>query len=166
MLSLWDLFSFMHMDNDGNLSSKDVKTSGKLIQFLDGVLDEKCKQIVRVRAIIGAIALAFPLWGLDTIIYVIALWTTYSGICSAAGIPFGSSFFKHALMGFIVNIIVVGILNFVLDFIPVAGWIGAAIVGAVSIYLSGIGYIATLKGVYGKKANTSLNFANKQITSK
>lgn len=155
----------LKMDSDGNLSSKDVKTSGKLIQFLDGVLDERCKQIVRVRAFSGAVALAFPLWGLDTIIYVVALWTTYSGICGAAGIPFGSSFFKHALMGFVVNIIVVGILNFALDFIPVAGWIGAAIVGAISIYFSGIGFIATLKAVYGKKANTNLNFNNKQISS-
>lgn len=142
--------------NDDCSGRAELKLAMKTVKFLDGLLDEECKSIVRVRAVIGAIALAFPLFGLDTIIYIIALWTTYSSISNVAGVKFSENFWSCALMGALVNIVVVFVLNFILDFIPLFGWIGMAIVGFVSIYFSGIGYIAALKTFYGKKANVNL----------
>lgn len=134
----------------------EVKLAVKTVKFLDGLLDGECKSIVRIRAIIGAVALAFPLFGFDTIIYVIALWSTYYSISEVAGVKFSENFWSCALMGALVNVVVVFVLNLILDFIPLFGWIGMAIIGFVSIYLSGIGYITALKGFYGKKANVSL----------
>lgn len=143
--------------NDDCSGSAEIKLAVKTVKFLDGFLDEECKNIVRVRAIIAAVALAFPLFGLDTIIYVIVLWSTYYSISEVAGVKFSENFISCALMGALVNMVVVFVLNLILDFIPLFGWIGMAIIGFLSIYLSGLGYVTALKGFYGKKAKVDLH---------
>ena len=127
-------------------------------QFMSGALDEKVNAEIRKRALFGALFMAIPLWGLETIAYAIVLWGTYKKISDISGVPFRKNFVKNVLSGFILNIVITFALGCVLDFIPVLGWIGSAIVGYLSILLSGMGYVKALKIAHGNNAKLDLNF--------
>lgn len=126
-------------------------------QFMSGALDEKVNAAIRKRAIFGAIFMAIPLWGIETIAYMIVLWGTYRKISEISGVPFRENFFKNVLAGFILNVVITFTLGLLLDFIPVFGWIGSALVGYISILLSGMGYVKALKIAHGNKAKMDLN---------
>ncbi|MCQ2312607.1 MAG: hypothetical protein MJZ84_04060 [Paludibacteraceae bacterium] len=127
-------------------------------KFMDGALDDKIKQEIRKKGLYAAICMAIPLWGIETIIYIFVLWSTYSTISKISGVPFRQNFAKNALVGFITNIVITFALGCALDFIPIAGWIGSFIVGYLSIQLSGMGYVKALKLAYGNKAKADVNF--------
>ena len=104
--------------------------------------------------------MVIPLWGIECILYAVVLWGMYAELCKLAKVPFWSNFFTSVLGGFIVNVIVVFILNLILDFIPVAGWIGAAVVGYCATLFSGCAYLEVLaslhkRGKVKERFNTS-----------
>ena len=113
--------------------------------------------------------MVIPLWGIECILYAVVLWGMYAELCKLAKVPFWSNFFTSVLGGFIVNVIVVFILNLILDFIPVAGWIGAAVVGYCATLFSGCAYLEVLaslhkRGKVKERFNTSkaISFINKK----
>ena len=126
-------------------------------KFASGALDSQINAVIRKKAVIGALCMALPLWGIETIVYAITLWGTYSKISDISGVPFRSNFVKNALSGFILNIVVTFVLGLALDFIPVFGWIGSALLGFLSIQLSGMGYVKALKLAHGRKAKKDVN---------
>ena len=140
--------------NEYQVSMKAISTIEK---FLDGSLDDEIKTEIRKRGLIGGICMAVPLWGIETLIYAIVLWGTYAKISKISTVPFKENAVKNAIGGFVVNIIVVFLLALVLDFVPVAGWIGSFAVGYVSILLSGLGYVKMLKAMHGNRAKADLN---------
>ena len=126
-------------------------------KFASGALDSEINAVIRKKAIIGALCMAIPLWGIETIVYAITLWGTYSKISDISGVPFRSNFIKNALSGFILNVVVTFVLGLALDFIPVLGWVGSALVGFLSIQFSGMGYVKALKLAHGRKAKKDVN---------
>ena len=149
----------------------------KLAVAMEGVaiagLSNKVKGVVQNRALIAAVVMAIPLWGMEVIIYAIILWGMYAELCKIAKVPFMKNFFTSVIGGFIVNLIVVFILNLILDCIPFAGWVGAAIVGYCSILFSGCAYLEVLAALHKKgkvkerfnsnAAISSLNNKQKQL---
>ncbi len=129
-----------------------------LEKFLDGSLDGTIKAEIRKRALIGGLCMAIPLWGIETVVYAIALWSTYSIISKISTVPFKDHFVKNVLGGAVVNLIVVFILGLALDFLPVFGWIGSFAVGYISILVSGLGYVKMLKAMHGNRAIVDVNF--------
>lgn len=126
-------------------------------KFASGALDSEINAVIRKKAIIGALCMAIPLWGIETIVYAITLWGTYSKISDISGVPFRSNFIKNALSGFILNVVVTFVLGLALDFMPVLGWVGSALVGFLSIQFSGMGYVKALKLAHGRKAKKDVN---------
>lgn len=111
-------------------------------------LSEKVQSCVKSRSLLAAIIMVIPLWGIECILYAIVLWGMYAELCKLAKVPFWSNFFTSVLGGFIVNIIVVFILNLILDFIPIVGWIGAAVVGYCITLFSGCAYLEVLASLH------------------
>lgn len=134
-----------------------MKAISTIEKFLDGSLDDEIKAEIRKRGLIGGICMAIPLWGIETIVYAIVLWGTYSKISQISTVPFKENAVKNIVGGFIVNLIVVFLLALVLDFIPVFGWVGSFAVGYISILLSGLGYVKMLKAMHGERAKADLN---------
>ena len=137
----------------------EVSSINKIQRFAEGALDKQTASAVKSRAWVGAIAMAVPLFGLEVIVYAIALWSTYTEICNISGVPFRKHFFKNVFVGLITNIIIAFVCNMLLEFIPLAGWLGAAAFGFCTIYFSGMGFIETLKKFYGKKIKTDINYS-------
>ena len=129
----------------------------KLEQFVSGALDGEIKSSVRGRALIGGICMAVPLWGIETIVYAICLWSTYGKIATYSGVPFKNNLVKNIIGGFIINIIMTFFFGMLLDFIPVVGWVGSFAVGYISLYTSGMGFVKMLKKLHGDKAKKDLN---------
>ena len=137
----------------------EVSSINKIQRFAEGALDKQTASAVKSRAWIGAIAMAVPLFGFEIIVYAGALWSTYSEICNISGVPFRKHFFKNVLVGLISNIFAAFVCNFLLEFIPIAGWLGAAAYGFCTIYFSGMSFIETLKKFYGKKIKIDINYS-------
>lgn len=136
----------------------EVSSINKIQRFAEGALDKEVASAVKTRAYIGGFALACPLFGMEMLVYAVALWSTYSEICNISGVPFRKHFFQNVLVGLITNIIVAFICNLLLEFIPIVGWLGAAAYGFCTIYFSGMGFIETLKKFYGNKIKTDVNY--------
>lgn len=134
-----------------------IKAATKIEQFVEGALDDSIKRAVKSRAVVGGLCMAIPLWGIETAVYAACLWGAYKKISSISGVPFGENFIKNVLSGFIVNLIVTFLLGLVLDFIPVAGWIGSFAVGYASLYLSAMGYVKALKAFHGSRSKVDVN---------
>ena len=116
----------------------------------DRGLSERMTSCIKSYSWWGAVIMALPLFGLDTLIYAIVLWSMYGKISSLSGVPFSGHAMKNILGGFIVNILIVFVLNMVLDFILVFGWIGSAIVGYWGTKLSGQAYVEVLVQLHGR----------------
>lgn len=132
------------------LETSSLKLAIAMTGAADASLSKDVSNIVKNRSIIGAICMAIPLWGLEGIIYAITLWGMYIKLSEKANVPFWKNFLTNVLGGFIVNIVIVMILNFILDFIPIGGWIGAAIIGYCATLISGCAYLETLAALHGK----------------
>ena len=134
----------------------------KLDQFLEGALDNELKSVIRRRSIVGGLCMAIPLWGFETIIYIIALWGTYSKIAKISTVPFKDNLWANIGGAVVVNIIVGVVGGIVLDTLA-AFTAGLTIVisfvlGFASITISGMAYIKTLKSIHGKKVKTDIDF--------
>ncbi len=140
--------------NEIRMSYKAVTTLDK---FLEGSLDGELKSAIRTRAIIGGICMAIPLWGIETIVFVIALWGTYQKISEISTVPFKENFVKNVLGAIILNIVIAFVLGLILDFLPVLGWVGSFALGYAQITISGMAYVKTLKAIHGNRAKTDLN---------
>ena len=114
----------------------------------DASLSNEVSKIIKQHSLYGAICMVLPLWGLETLIYIPVLWGMYVKLCDKAKVPFWSNFVTSILGGFIVNVIVVIILNFILDFIPLAGWIASALIGYCATLFSGCAYLETLAALH------------------
>ena len=132
--------------------------SSKLDQFLDGALDDKIKNAISGKALVGGLCMVIPLWGIETIIYAICLWGCYTKISEISGVPFKTNIGKNIVAGFIVNLIVTFLLGLVLDFIPVAGWIGSFFVGYLSIKISAGGYVEALRQFHGNRSKSRVDY--------
>lgn len=143
----------------------------KLVYAMYGVanqaLSKEVSSIIKKHSIIGAICMALPFWGIETIVYMITLWTMYSSLSSKAQVPFKEHFFKNVLSGLLLNSIICLILGCILDFIPFLGWIGSAVLGYITTSVSGCGYLEVLAAIHGKdkvkeRFNTSaaMNYLN------
>lgn len=133
-----------------SLEAKALKLAFTMGKMANAGLPDKVKSCVQSRSIAGAVIMAIPLWGIEGFLYAFVLWGMYSELCSLAKVPFWKNFFTSILGGFIVNMLVVTVLCFILDFIPVAGWIGSALVGYFSTLLSGCAYLEVLAALHQK----------------
>lgn len=132
-------------------------------KYADHLLSEpvskKMKSIINARALGCAFVLLIPFPALDDIIYAVLLWTMYGKIAKAAGVPFRDHFVSNVIGGFIINIIIVLILDsFLLEplaaFIgpgTLASFIGSFIVGFLATQWSGNAFVNQLKLFHGKK---------------
>ena len=108
----------------------------------DKMFDKDTAKIVRRHAFWAAIILALPLFGLDVIVFAIILWHMYSSLAQRAHKRLDTG---SIIVGVIINILVAFAINFVLEFIPVIGWLGSGFLAYLQFYLSGKTYLETLK---------------------
>lgn len=155
-----------------SLESSSIKLAIAMTGAADASLSKDVSDIIKRHSLYGAICMIVPLWGLETLIYIPILWGMYVKLCNKAEVPFWKNFFTSIIGGFIVNIIVVTILNILLDFIPLAGWIGAGIIGYVGTMLSGCAYLETLAKLHQKgkvkerfHTNAAINFVKDNFCS-
>lgn len=132
------------------LESSSIKLAISMTGAADASLSKEVSKIIKKHSLYGALCMAIPLWGLETFIYIPILWGMYVKLCDKAKVPFWKNFFTSIIGGFIVNLIVVTILNILLDFIPLAGWIGAGIIGYIGTMVSGCAYLETLANLHKK----------------
>ena len=134
-------------------------------QGVNSAMSKNVKSCVKTRAWLAALVLALPLYGIDVFIYVCILWNMYITLSRIAGVPFWKNFFTNVMAGFIVNIVLTLIGNWILDLIPFFGWLGIGVIGYFVIIYSGAAYIEVLARFHGKeKVKETLNY-NKGIES-
>ncbi|MBD5386925.1 hypothetical protein HDR70_03445 [bacterium] len=136
------------------------KEAGTVDRYIDKGFSERAKKKVSNYALGGGLAFALPLFGLDNIIYMIILWGMYSGLSKIACETYHSSRTKNFIGGFIVNIIVASAIELALSFIPVVGWVGAFLVGYLSLKISGAAYLSALEVLYQGKVNERYNYGD------
>ena len=130
-----------------------------LHQGVNSSMSQRVKSCVNTRSILGGIVLAVPLWGLDVFIYAIILWGMYISLSKIAGVPFWKNFFSNAIGGYIVNIVILFLVNLVADWIAFFGWVGMAIIGYFATKYSGAAYIEVLARIHGKiNVRETLNY--------
>lgn len=139
-----------------------ISASDKVNQYIDRGFSEQARSLVNICAIIGGIALALPLLGLDNIVYAVVLWTMYARLCALAKKSFGANLTKSFIGGFVVNLIVSGALELLLSFIPVVNFIGAFFIGAISIKVSGAAYLKALEYIHNGNVAERYRFNNSE----
>lgn len=135
----------------GKLDDLSLKMVEATLKFADVALSKEVSKTVKTHALIGAICMAIPLFGLETIIYICALWGMYVKISKYAHVSFWKHFFRNVLGAVIVNIAIALAFGIILDFILVAGWIAQGCIGYFSIFLSGCAYLEALARIHGKQ---------------
>lgn len=153
--------------NELNTDRKAINAANKIDGYINRGFTQQAQTLVNNHAIVGAIALALPLFGLDNIIYLIALWHMYVGLCDLARKSFGTNMTKSFIGAVIVNILVASVLELACNVLPfVGGIIGGAIIGYISIKISGASYLKALEIAHGgdvAERYTFSNFKQKQI---
>ena len=134
-----------------------VQAFSKLDLFLSGALDKELNSAIRGRAIVGGLCMAIPLWGIETIVYIIALWGMYKKVAQISTVPFKDHLLRNVGGAVIVNIIIGVVAGILLDLLPVVGWVVSFVVGFASITISGMAYVKALKALHGNKAKADLN---------
>ena len=94
-----------------NADRKAFNAANKIDGYINRGFTQQAQTLVNNHAIVGAIALALPLFGLDNIIYLIALWHMYVGLCNLARKSFGSNMTKSFIGAVIVNVLVASVLE-------------------------------------------------------
>jgi len=112
----------------------------------DKMFDQDTAKIVKKHAFWGALILSLPLQVFDMIVFIIILWHMYSKLCERANTTLHIG---NIIVGLIINIIIAVVIDWLLFAIPVIGWLGTGFVVYLQFYLSGKGYISTLKNVMG-----------------
>lgn len=133
-----------------SLEKQSLKLAVAMEKMAYAGLTDKVRNCVQKRSIIAAVIMAIPLWSLEGILYAIVLWGMYVELCRLAKVSFWKNLFTSILGGFIVNSAVVFILGFILDFLPIVGWIGSALVGYFSTLFSGCAYLEVLAALHQK----------------
>lgn len=95
-------------------------------------------KIIKRHALLAAIVVMFPLFGLDWIIFIYILWHMYSAICKKVGTTLN---FSNIAAGFFVNIFVTILLDIIFTAVP---FLISFIVYA-QFYISGKAFIEILK---------------------
>ena len=148
-----------------SLETSSLKLARSMTGMADAGLSKEVSNVVKSRSLTSAVIMAIPLWGIEVILYAIVLWSMYVELCKLARVPFWKNFFTSVVGGYLVNIFVVFILNLILDFIPVAGWIAAAIMAYCATLFSGCAYLEVLVALH-KSGKVKERFnANKAISS-
>lgn len=136
------------MEKIEKLSLKAVEAT---IKFADVALSKKVSSTVKRHSLVGGVCMAIPLFGLETIIYVITLWGMYVKISNYAKVSFWKHFIRNVLGAMVVNIAIALTFGILLDFIPVAGWIMNGCIGYFSIFISGCVYLEALARIHGRE---------------
>lgn len=131
-----------------NIDKAALKLAIAMGKAADAGFPQEMKDIVKKHALIAAIAMAFPLFGIDTIVYIITLWLMYKKLAEMAHVPFSSNLIKNIIAGVLTNFVIALIVGFVLDLIPGLGWVGAAAYGYLVMTFSAIGFINFLTMVH------------------
>ena len=87
----------------------------------DKMFEEDMAKIVRKHAFWAAIIMTIPTFGFGLILYCYILWHMYYALCERCGTELKIS---TVIAGIIVNLIIAAVVNFVLAYIPVIGWLG------------------------------------------
>lgn len=106
------------------------------------MFEEDMAKIVRKHAFWAAIIMIIPTFGFGLILYCYILWHMYYALCERCGTELKIS---TVIAGIIVNLIIAAVVNFVLAYIPVIGWLGTGFIVYLQFYLSGKSYIETLR---------------------
>ena len=136
------------------------KEAGVVDRYIDKGFSKRARKKVSMCAFLGGLAFALPLFGLDNIIYMIILWGMYSSMSKMACEAYHSSRTKNFIGGFIVNFLVASAIELALSFIPVVGWVGAFLVGYLSLKISGAAYLSALEVLYQGKVNERYNYGD------
>ena len=72
----------------GKLDDLSLKMVVATIKFADVALSKEVAKTVKTHSFIGAVCMAIPLFGLETIVYIWALWSMYVKISKYAQISF------------------------------------------------------------------------------
>lgn len=131
-----------------NVDKAAIKLALAMGKAADAGFPQEMKDIVKKHSIIAAIAMAFPLFGIDTIVYIATLWLMYKKLAEMAQVPFGRNLIKNIIAGILTNFLIALIVGFVLDLIPGLGWVGAAAYGYLVMTFSAIGFINFLTMVH------------------
>ena len=146
-----------------NADRKAINAANKIDGYINRGFTQQAQTLVNNHAIVGAIALALPLFGLDNIIYLIALWHMYVGLCNLARKSFGTNMTKSFIGAVIVNVLVASVLELACNALPfVGGIIGGAIIGFMSIKISGAAYLKALEIAPGGDVAERYTFSNNQ----
>lgn len=86
--------------------------------------------------------MALPLFGLDWITFCCILWHMYSKLCERAHKKLDTG---NVIVGIIVNTVIAVVIDLLLTFVPVIGWLGTAFIVYLQFYLSGKSFIETIK---------------------
>lgn len=149
------------------------RSAAKLVNAMYGVtnhaLSKEVASTVKTHSWIGAFTMAIPFFGVETFIYVFTLWHMYSSLSDKAQVSFSKNFFSNVVVGLVINTAVCGFFGFLLDFLPVVGWIGSAAVGYLSMSISGCAYLEGLAAIHGERrvkerfnTNAAINYLGKQ----
>lgn len=114
----------------------------QLADLGDKMFDDKTAKIIRSHALWASFIMAFPFFGVDLIFYCFILWDMYGKLCKAAKQPLNVS---NIIVGFIVNIVIALVVDTLLSFIPVIGWLGTSFIVYFQFYSSGKAFLETLK---------------------
>ena len=120
------------------------KAAGKLDQYADAansVMTKEAKSCIIKHSIFGTIFVVFPFFGVETILYAIALWRMYRGVARSMNFKFD---FGAVVSGFIVNILVCLVANILLDAVIGLGWLIEAALIFFLTYYSGKAYLGRL----------------------
>ena len=131
-----------------NVDKAAAKLALAMGKAADAGFPQEMKDLVKKHSIIAAIAMAFPLFGIDTIVYIATLWLMYKKLAEMARVPFGGNLIKNVIAGVLTNFLIALIVGFVLDLIPGLGWVGAAAYGYLVMTFSAIGFINFLTMVH------------------
>lgn len=149
--------------NELNTDRRTFNAAKKIDGYINQGFSQQAEKLVTNHAIIGAISLALPLFGLDNIIYAITLWHMYVGLCNLARKSFGTNMTKSFVGAVIVNILVASVLELACNILPVAGgMIGGAIIGFMSIKISGASYLKVLEIAHNGDVAEHYTFSNNQ----
>lgn len=136
------------------------KEAGVVDRYIDKGFSKRARKKVSMCAFWGGLAFALPLFGLDNIIYMIILWGMYSSLSKMACEAYHSSRTKNFIGGFIVNFLVASAIELALSFIPVVGWVGAFLVGYLSLKISGAAYLSALEVLYQGNVSERYNYGD------
>lgn len=106
------------------------------------MFEDDMAKIVKKHAFWAALIMFFPTFGSGLILYCYILWHMYYSLCERCGTELKLS---TVILGIIVNIVIAVTVNIVLSWFPIIGWLGTGFIVYLQFYLSGKGYIETLK---------------------